>query len=190
MMKLLATAAVAALALSSPALAQSTQMVSGPGVTCAPSTAATGTTTGTETTASTTDTTTTTTGTETTASTTAPATGAGTSTMMLSADNQVNAQTARTGLTNSQTNAAKLSTLGAVTVVCIVDLDTVAQSDATLKDDITKYRPNNAQIKPALEGNAAVISVIKAQHPNFDINQVIGTDIGPNGELVLYVSRS
>jgi alanine dehydrogenase len=99
-------------------------------------------------------------------------------------------QIARTGLSNSQTNAAKLSSLGAVTVVCIVDLDTVAQSDATLKDDITKYRSNNAQIKPALEGNAAVTSVIKAQHPTFDINQVIGTDIGPKGELVLYVARS
>jgi len=188
MMKLLTTAAVAALAFSSPVLAQeATQMISGPGVTCAPSTAATGAATGTETTASTTETTTTTTGTETTASTTAPATGAGASTMTLSADNQVNAQTARMGLSNSQTNVAKLSSLGTVTVVCIVDLDTVAQSDATLKDDISKYRSNTAQIKPALESNAGIISVIKAQHPTFDINQVIGTDIGPNGELVLYV---
>jgi hypothetical protein len=168
MMKLLATVAVAALALSSPVFAQnSTQMVSGPGVTCpTPSTASTST--------------------DTTASTTAPAT----STMALGADNQVNAQTARTSLSNSQTNLDKLSSLGAATVVCVVDLDTLAESDATLKDDISKYRSNNAQIKPALEGNSAVMDVIKAQHPDFDINHVVGTDIGPSGELVLYVSRS
>jgi hypothetical protein len=168
MMKLLATVAVAALALSSPVFAQNaTQMVSGPGVTCAPSTAST-------------------TSTETTASTTAPTT----STMALGADNQVNVQTARMGLSNSQANITKLSSLGAATVVCVVDLDTLAQSDATLKDDISKYRTNNAQIKPALEGNAAILGVIKAQHPSFDINQVVGTDIGPSGELVLYVTRS
>lgn len=169
MMKLLATVAVAALALSSPVFAQnSTQMISGPGVTCAPSTASTA-STSTDTTAS---------------------TGAATSsTMALGADNQVNAQTARTGLSNSQTNVDKLSSFAA-TVVCVVDLDTLAQSDATLKDDITKYRSNNGQIKPALEGNTTIMDVIKAQHPSFDINHVVGTDIGPSGELVLYVSRS
>jgi hypothetical protein len=77
MMKLLATVAVAALALSSPVFAQSaTPMVSGPGVTCAPSTAST-------------------TSTNTTASTTAPTS----STMALGADNQVTAEAARMGLT-------------------------------------------------------------------------------------------
>ena len=168
MMKLLATVAVAALALSSPVFAQNaTPMVSGPGVTCAPSAAST-------------------TSTDTTASTTAPTS----STMALGADNQVNVQTARMGLSNSQANIDKLSSLGAATVVCVVDLDTLAQSDATLKDDISKYRTNNAQIKPALEGNAEIIGVIKAQHPSFDVNQVVGTDIGPSGELVLYVTRS
>jgi hypothetical protein len=168
MMKLLATVAVATLALASPVVAQnSTQMVSGPGVTCAPSTASTST--------------------DTTASTSA----ATTSTMALGADNQVNAQTARTSLSNSQTNVDKLSTLGAATtVVCVVDLDTLAESDATLKEDISKYQSNNAQIKSALEGNAQILGVIKAQHPTFDINHVVGTDIGPSGELVLYVSRS
>jgi hypothetical protein len=110
--------------------------------------------------------------------------------MALGADNQVTAEAARMGLTNSQANTAKLSSLGAATVVCLVDLDTLAQRDATLKDDISKYRTNNAQIKPALEGNAEIIGVIKAQHPTFDINQVVGTDIGPNGELVLYVTHS
>jgi len=110
--------------------------------------------------------------------------------MALGADNQVTAETARMGLTNSQTNTAKLSSLGASTVVCVVDIDTLAQSDATLKDDIAKYRTNNAQIKPALEGNSQIMGLIKAQHPNFDINQVVGTDIGPSGELLLYVTRS
>ena len=167
MMKLLATVAVAALALSSPEFAQSATQVSGPGVTCAPSTAST-------------------TSTDTTASTTAPAS----STMALGADNQMTAETARMGLTNSQANTAKLSSLGAATVVCVVDIDTLAQSDATLKDDIAKYRTNNAQIKPALEGNSQIMGVIKAQHPSFDINQVVGTDIGPSGELLLYVTRS
>jgi hypothetical protein len=171
MMKLLVTVAVAALALSSPVFAQnSTQMVSGPGVTCAPSTADTASTS-----------------TDTTASTGAVTT----STMALGADNQVNAQTARTSLTNNtQANLDKLSSLGAATVVCIVDLDMLAQSDATLKDDISKSRSNNTQIKPVLEGNAVIMNVIKAQHPNFDVNQVVSSDIGPSGELVLYVSRS
>ena len=166
MMKLLATVAVAALALSSPVFAQNAIQVSGPGVTCAPSTAST-------------------TSTDTTASTTAPTS----STMALGADNQMTAETARMGLTNSQANTAKLSSLGAATVV-VVDLDTLAQSDATLKDDIAKYRTNNAQIKPALEGNSQIMGLIKAQHPNFDINQVVGTDIGPSGEPLLYVTRS
>ena len=168
MMKLLATVAVAALALSSPAFAQNATQVSGPGVTCAPPSTAS------------------TTSTDTTASTTAPAS----STMALGADNQMTAETARMGLTNSQANTAKLSSLGATTVVCVVDIDTLVQSDATLKDDIAKYRTNNAQIKPALEGNSQIMGVIKAQHPSFDINQVVGTDIGPSGELVLYVTRS
>jgi hypothetical protein len=171
MMKLLVTVAVAALALSSPVFAQnSTQMVSGPGVTCAPNTAGTASTS-----------------TDTTASTGA----ATTSTMALGADNQVNAVTARTSLSNNnQMSMDRLSSLGAATVVCVVDLDMLAQSDATLKDDISKSRSNNAQIKPALEGNAVLTNVIKAQYPNFDVNQVVGTDIGPSGELVLYVSRS
>jgi hypothetical protein len=170
MMKLLATVAVAALALSSPVFAQNATQVSGPGVTCAPSTAST-------------------TSTDTTASTTAP-TAPTSSTMALGADNQVTAETARMGLTNSQANTAKLSSLGAATVVCVVDIDTLAQSDATLKDDIAKYRTNNAQIKPALEGNSQIMGLIKAQHPSLDINQVVGTDIGPSGELLLYVTRS
>jgi hypothetical protein len=194
MMKLLATVAVAGLALSSPVFAQeATQMVSGPGVTCAPSTAATGTTTttGTETTASTTETTTTTTGTETTASTTAPATEAGASTMALSADNQVDAQTARTALTNAQANLDKFSALTTKpTVVCVVDLEVLATSDTMLKDDITKFQANNAQIKAKFEADTALIDTIKAQHPTFDINTVRAFDIGPSGELVLYVSRS
>jgi hypothetical protein len=105
--------------------------------------------------------------------------------MALGADNQMTAETARMGLTNSQANTAKLSSLGAATVVCVVDIDTLAQSDATLKDDIAKYRTNNAQIKPALECNSQIMGLIKAQHPNFDINQVVGTDIGPSGELLL-----
>lgn len=167
MMKLLASAAIAALALSTPVFAQnSTQMVSGPGVTCAPSTAGTST--------------------DTTASTGAITT----STMALGADNQVNARTVRTSLSNNQANLDKISSLGAATVVCVVDVDTLAQSDATLKDDVSKYRSNNAQIKPVLEGNTALMDVIKAQHSTFDVNQVVGTDIGPSGEVILYVSRS
>ena len=151
-------------------------MVSGPGVTCAPSTAAAGTTT--------------TTGTETTATTTAPATGAGASTMALSADNQVTVQTARTALSSFETNLPKFASVGKPTVVCIVELDTLAQSDTTLKDDITKFRVNNAQIKSKLEADSALIETIKAQHPTFDVNHVLAFDIGPSGELVLYVSRS
>jgi hypothetical protein len=167
MNKLLLTAAAAGLMLSGSVLAQeSTQMVSGPGVTCAPSTAAATTTT------------------ETTASTTA----APSSTMALSADNQVTAQTARTALSGFSTNLEKFASVGTPTVVCIVDLDTLAQSDATLKEDITKAQPNNAQIKSKLEANAALLETIKAQHPTFDISKVRAFDIGPKGELVLYVS--
>jgi hypothetical protein len=169
MKRLLLTAAAAALALSGQALAQgSTQMVSGPGVTCAPSTAAAATGTTTETTAST--------------------TAAPSSTMALSADNQVTAQTARTALSGFSTNLEKFASVGTPTVVCIVDLDTLAQSDATLKEDITKAQPNNAQIKSKLEANAALLEIIKAQHPTFDINKVRAFDIGPQGEFVLYVS--
>jgi hypothetical protein len=188
-------------------------MLSGTGVTCGPTTASTGTTTDTTastttdttgTTTATTDTTGTTTGTttdttgtttattDTTGTTTGTTTGGtmtGSSTMALAADNQITAETARTALTNFSTNADKFASLTAPTVVCLVDLDTLAASDTALQGDITKAQPNNAQIKSNLEANAAVLGVIKSQHPTFDISQVRALDIGPNGELVLYVSK-
>jgi hypothetical protein len=220
---LLSTVAFAALAIA-PAYAQSTTgtMLSGTGVTCAPSTAASTTGTSTDTTASTSGTTTgsgtstdttastsgttgsgtstdttastsgTTTGTstDTTASTSGTTTGTGTSssTMALSANNQIDATVARTALTNAQTNVDKLSSLSAPsTTVCLVDLDALAQSDETLKGDISKFETNNAQIKSALEANTALMSNIKTNHPTFDVSKVRAVDIGPNGELVLYV---
>jgi hypothetical protein len=237
---LLSTVAFAALAIA-PAYAQSTTgtMLSGTGVTCAPSTAASttgtstdttastsGTTTGsgtstdttastsgttgsgtsTDTTASTSGTTGTTTGTstdttastsgtttgtstDTTASTSGTTTGSGTgsSTMALSANNQIDATVARTALSNAQTNVDKLSSLSAPSTVCLVDLDTLAQSDETLKGDISKFETNNAQIKSALEANSALMSNITTNHPTFDVSKVRAVDIGPNNELVLYV---
>jgi hypothetical protein len=185
MKKLLLTSA-AVLALTVPALAQET-MVAGPGVTCGPSTAAATTGTTTDTTASTTGTTTETTGTTTT-DTTASTTAAPSSTMALSADNQVTAETARTALTGFSTNLEKFASVGTPTVVCLVDLDTLAQADATLKEEITKAQPNTAQIKSKLEANTALMDIIKQQHPTFDINKVRAFDIGPKGELVLYTS--
>jgi hypothetical protein len=206
MIKLLTTVAVATLFVSGPVAAQeSSKMLSGAGITCG-NTAASGTSTGT-TTESTASTSGAATSTDTTSSTTA-ATGTTTtegaaetgtasesakmtgSTMALSADNQINAETVRKGLGNSQANVANLDSLSTPTVVCIVDVDVFSQSDEGLKADVAKYRSNNAQIKSALEGKSEVLGVIKAQHPSFDLNQVLGTDIGPNGELVLYVSRS
>jgi len=164
----LSTIALAALAIA-PAYAQTATgtVLSGPGVTCAPSTAAstTGTTTGT------------------TASTSAATSS---STMALSANNQIDAAVARTALTNAPTNVDKLSSLSASTV-CLVDLDALAQSDATLKDEISKAQMNNAQIKSTLEANTALMSNIKTNHPSFDVSKVRAVDIGPNGELVLYV---
>jgi hypothetical protein len=187
---LLSTVAFAALAIA-PAYAQSTTgtMLSGTGVTCAPSTAASTTGTSTDTTASTSGTTTGT-STDTTASTSGTTTGTGTSssTMALSANNQIDATVARTALTNAQTNVDKLSSLSAPsTTVCLVDLDALAQSDETLKGDISKFETNNAQIKSALEANTALMSNIKTNHPTFDVSKVRGIDIGPNNELVLYV---
>ena len=171
---LLSTVAFAALAIA-PAYAQSTTgtMLSGTGVTCAPSTAASTTGTSTDTTASTSGTTT--------------GTGTSSSTMALSANNQIDATVARTALTNAQTNVDKLSSLSAPSTVCLVDLDTLAQSDETLKGDISKFETNNAQIKSALEANTALMSNIKTNHPTFDVSKVRGIDIGPNNELVLYV---
>jgi hypothetical protein len=165
----LSTIALAALAIA-PAYAQTASgtMLSGPGVTCTPSTAAS--TTGTTTTG-------------TTASTSAPSS----STMALSANNQIDAQIARTALTNAQTNVDKLSSLGTPSTVCLVDLDTLAQSDAALKPDISKFQSNNAPIKSSLEANTALMSTIKTNHPTFDVSKVRAVDIGPNGELVLYV---
>jgi hypothetical protein len=108
--------------------------------------------------------------------------------MALSANNQIDATVARTALTNAQTNVDRLSSLTtAPTIVCLVDLDTLAQSDETLKGDISKFETNNAQIKSALEANTALMSNIKTNHPTFDASKVRGVDIGPNNELVLYV---
>ena len=165
----LSTVALAALAIA-PAYAQTATgtMLSGTGVTCTPSTAASTTGTTTSTTAST---------------SAAPSS----STMALSANNQIDAQIARTALTNAQTNVDKLSSLSAPSTVCLVDLDTLAQSDETLKGDISKFETNNAQIKSAIEANTALMSNIKTNHPTFDVSKVRGIDIGPNNELVLYV---
>ena len=165
----LSTVALAALAIA-PAYAQTATgtMLSGTGVTCTPSTAASTTGTTTSTTAST---------------SAAPSS----STMALSANNQIDAQIARTALTNAQTNVDKLSSLSAPSTVCLVDLDTLAQSDETLKGDISKFETNNAQIKSAIEANTALMSNIKTNHPTFDVSKVRAVDIGPNNELVLYV---
>ena len=192
MKKLLMTVAAAAL-LTGPVLAQGTSTLSGTGVMCGPTTASTtGTTTGTstDTTASTTGTTTGTTSTDTTASTSTGTAATGSSTMALSADNQITADTARSALTGFSTNKDKFASLTAPTVVCLVDLDTLASSDAALKTDISTAQANNAEIKSKIEGNTAVLDVIKAQHPTFDISQVRALDIGPNGELVLYVTKT
>ena len=161
MNKLLITVAAAGL-LAGSAFAQAagTSTLSGPGVNCGPQTASTGTM------------------------------ATGSSTMALSADNQITASTARTALTGFSTNKDKFASLTAPTTVCLVDLDTVAASDAQLKTDISSAKANNAEIKSKLEGNTAVMDVIKAQHPNFDISQVRALDIGPSGELVLYVTKS
>jgi lipoprotein-anchoring transpeptidase ErfK/SrfK len=166
----LSTIALAALAIA-PAYAQTASgtMLSGPGVTCNPSTAAS------------------TTGTTTTGTTASTSAAPSSSTMALSANNQIDAQIARTALTNAQTNVDKLSSLGTPSTVCLVDLDTLAQSDAALKPDISKFQSNNAQIKSSLEANTALMSTIKTNHPTFDVSKVRAVDIGPNGELVLYV---
>jgi hypothetical protein len=107
--------------------------------------------------------------------------------MALSANNQIDATVARTALSNAQTNVDKLSSLSAPSTVCLVDLDTLAQSDETLKGDISKFETNNAQIKSALEANSALMSNITTNHPTFDVSKVRAVDIGPNNELVLYV---
>ena len=162
MNKLLMTVAAAAL-LAGSALAQAagtSTTLSGPGVNCGQQTASTGTM------------------------------ATGSSTMALSADNQITADTARTALTGFSTNKDKFASLTAPATVCLVDLDTLAASDAPLKTDVSSAKANNAEIKTKLEGNTAVMDVIKAQHPSFDISQVRALDIGPNGELVLYVTKS
>jgi hypothetical protein len=152
------------------------------------STSGTSTGTSTDTTASTSGTSTGT-STDTTASTSGAA-GTGSSTMALSADNQITADTARSALTGFSTNKDKFASLTTPTVVCIVDLDTMAASDTTLQTDISGAQANKEQIKSTLQGNTAVMGVIQSQHPTFDVEQVRALDIGPNGELVLYVSRS
>ena len=110
--------------------------------------------------------------------------------MGLSADNQMIAQSARTAFTNVDANLGKLASLSP-DVICLVDLNAVstAQADTTFQDEVTKNQANNAQIKSALETNTQLLDKIKAQHPTFDVNQVIATDVGPNGELFLYVWR-
>jgi hypothetical protein len=113
------------------------------------------------------------------------------STMALGAVNDMNAQYAESALNNASTNVGKLASIGQPSVVCIVDVDALAAGDtaSTLGQSIEKFRSGNSQIRSALEGNTALLGTVKSQHPNFDVNQVLGTDIGPNGELILFVSR-
>lgn len=218
MKKLFSSTAVIALALSLPAMAQeattsgatspSSATVCGPQGSSTGSAATTGTSaTSTDTTASTSGTTGSGTATDTTASTSGATgspttdtsassgtTGSGsttTSTMALGAVNDMNAQYAESALNNASTNVGKLASIGQPSVVCIVDVDALAAGDtaSTLGQSIDKFRSGNAQIRSALEGNTALLGTVKSQHPNFDVNQVLGTDIGPNGELILFVSR-
>ncbi len=111
--------------------------------------------------------------------------------MALGAVNDMNAQYAESALNNASTNVGKLASIGQPSVVCIVDVDALAAGDtaSTLGQSIDKFRSGNAEIRSALEGNTALLGTVKSQHPNFDVNQVLGTDIGPNGELILFVSR-
>jgi hypothetical protein len=111
--------------------------------------------------------------------------------MALSAVSEMNPQYAESALNNASTNVAKLASIGSPKIVCIVDIDTLAASDSssTLGQGISKFRSNNAQIRSALEGNTALMDTIKTQHPDFDASQVLGTDVGPNGEVILFVSR-
>jgi hypothetical protein len=84
--------------------------------------------------------------------------------MALSANNQIDAQTARTALSNAQSNLDKFSALSTKpTVVCLVDLEALSASDAMLKDDVSKFQDNNAQIKSKFEADTALIDTIKAQ---------------------------
>ena len=103
----------------------------------------------------------------------------------------MNPQYAESALNNASTNVAKLASIGAPSVVCIVDVDALAASDSTstLGKGIEKFRSNNAQVKSAIEGNTQLLDTVKAQHPDFDVNQVLGTDVGPNGEVILFVSK-
>jgi len=116
------------------------------------------------------------------------ATAGATTTLGRSLDNEVNSETARLALTNNQANLNKLSSLLKLKMVCVVDLDTLAQSDSMLTDQMFKYRANNAKIKSVLQANPNVIKGIRAQHPSFDLNKVLAVDIGSSGELILFVS--
>jgi len=111
--------------------------------------------------------------------------------MALGAVSDINAQYAESALNNASTNVSKLASIGQPSVVCIVDVDTLAAGDtaSTLGQSIDKFRTGNTQVRSALEGNASLLDTVKSQHPGFDVNQVLGTDIGPNGELILFVSR-
>jgi hypothetical protein len=120
------------------------------------------------------------------------ATAGSTTTMGLSADIRVNVQEAQRALIQNPANVGKLATLSDPKAICIVDLDrlAMAQNDYVLKDQIFKYRSNNAQLKSALASNPPILRTIRAQHPSFEMNDILATDFGPNGELILFVSRS
>jgi hypothetical protein len=110
------------------------------------------------------------------------------STLALSADNQITAQQARTALTSFSTNLEKFASVGAPSVVCIVDLDQLSASDAALKDEVSKAQANKDQLKAKIEADPTLLQTIKTQHPTFDIEKVRAFDIGPKGELVLYTA--
>ena len=103
----------------------------------------------------------------------------------------MNPQYAESALNNASANTAKLASLGSTKTVCIVDVDALAATDSssTLGQGISKFRANNTQVRSAIESNSALMSTIKSQHPDFDASQVLGSDVGPNGEVILFVSR-
>jgi hypothetical protein len=118
------------------------------------------------------------------------ATAGATTTLGRSLDNDVNSETARLALRSSQANLEKLSSLKELKIVCVVDLDTLAQKDSKLKEDIFRYGASSAKIKSVLKASAKVVGAIGAQHPSFNIDTLFAADIGPNGELILFISRS
>jgi len=98
------------------------------------------------------------------------------------------ATAAVSAISHSQAGINQIRSLKEVTSVEIVDVDTLAQSnaDTALEKALTKNAQGAAKLQAALQSQADVMAAIMAEDPDFDVTSVVAADVKADGRLVIF----